>query len=438
MSSFDLKAELARGYDALAKGALEEADAGAAVVLAGAPDAADGHRLLARVRLARGDAAAARAALELGVATASEPLALHEDLAELALRQNDGPRALVAALAARARAGDLVKFVMLTGRARWLCGHDQAALADFELAAPHAPDRPDVQVPLAMAYTVLGRIPAAIGVLEALLARTPNDLAATLLIHCRFDPDAPAAALAECEAALARQPEGRELALLCAALRVLTGVPDTEQSAEGLALDPRQRARWEGFLHLRQVGCERFIGLPSQVLGVGIAAATGEGHVAEFGVFGGRSLKQLTAAIAGRVHGFDSFRGLPEDFTDGTLKGAYDHGSVAPQVAANCVLHIGEFTQTLPEFAAANPGAARLWHIDCGLYTSTKAVFDAIGDQLAVGSVVVFDDFVGFVGAERHEQRAWQELCQARRIRYRTIAAALLAREVAVQVESIG
>jgi len=437
MASFDLTAELTRGYEALAQGALADADAVAATAIAGAPDSADGHRLLARVRLARGDLAGARAALELGAATAREPLQLHEDLAELALRENDGPRALAAALAARARAGDLVKFVLLTGRSRWMAGQHQAALAEFELAAPHAPLAAEAQLPLAMAYANLGRTADAIGVLEALVARKPHDAAATLLAHCRFDPADPASTLAEVDAALAATPGARELPMLRAALAVLTGT-DPDAAVDGLVLDPRQRARWEGFLALRQQGCARFVGLPYQVLEAGIAAATVDGHVAEFGVFGGRSLAQLAAGVSGTVHGFDSFKGLPSDFTEGTLKGAYDIGGIPPAVAANCTLHVGDFATTVPAFAATVAEPARLWHVDCDIHGSTKQVFDAIGDRLQPGSVVVFDDFVGFMGAELHEQRAWRELTHARRIKYRTIAAALLAREVAVQVESIG
>lgn len=437
MSSFDLTAELKRGYEALAKGALTEADAIAAAAIAGAPTSADGHRLLARVRLARGDAQGARAALELGVATVAEPLTLHEDLAEMALRENDGRRALASALAARARAGDLVKYVVLTGRARWMAGQSQAAVAEFELAAPHAPDRVEAQLPLAMAYCALGRVADAIAVLERFLARHPHDMAATLLAHCRFDHDRPEAALAEVEAAIARTPGARELPLLRASLRVLTGT-DPDAAGEGLPLDPNLRARWEGFLALRQQGCERFVGLPSQVLEQALDLATVDGHVAEFGVYGGRSLARMTDRTQGTVHGFDSFHGLPEDFTEGAAKGAYDLGGQLPAVAANCALHVGDFADTLPEFAAAVAEPARLWHIDCDLYSSTRTVFDALGDRLQPGSVVVFDDFVGFVGAERHEQRAWRELCATRRIRYRIVRGALLAREVAVMVEGIG
>lgn len=437
MASFDLKAELQRGYEALAKGALGEADAIAEAAIAGAPGSADGHRLLARVRLARGDVAAARAALELAAATVGEPLTIHEDLAEMAIRGNDSRRALESALAARARAGDLVKYVLLTGRARWLAGQSQAAVAEFELAAPHAPDLAEAQLPLAMAYSALGRVADAVAVLERFLARRPHDLAATLLAHCRFDPDRPEASLAEVDAAIARTPGARELPLLRAALRVLAGA-DPAAEAAGLALDPRQRARWDGFLMLRAMGCERFVGLPNQVLEQALELATVDGHVAEFGVHGGRSLARLTDRAAGTVHGFDSFRGLPEDFTDGTRAGAYDLGGVAPQVAANAVLHVGDFAETLPAFAAEIADPARLWHVDCDLYSSTRSVFDALGDRLRPGSVVVFDDFTGIAGVEQHERRAWDELCAARRIRARLARAALLAREVAFVVESVG
>jgi hypothetical protein len=52
------------------------------------------------------------------------------------------------------------------------------------------------------------------------------------------------------------------------------------------------------------------------------------------------------------VHGFDSFRGLPEDWAgrDGMKKGTFDVNGRKPTVPDNVVLHPGWFNETLPKF----------------------------------------------------------------------------------------
>jgi tetratricopeptide (TPR) repeat protein len=435
--ALDLNAELKRGYEALARGALEDAAAAAEVAVAGAPDQAESWRLLARVQLLRGALREARATLQQGASSAVDALLLHADLAELSIRETDGPRALAAALEARRMGGDQVRWVLLTARARALAGDGEAALADFKLAGLHAPDLLEVQLPYARQLLSLCRTDEAIAVLQRYLARRPGGEAAALLVHAALDESDPAASLPLVDAGLAPTPDEPALRVLKAMLLTLAG--DAAAAApylDALERAPYMRARWAMFEHLRELGCERFVGLPFRVLELGLDATTVVGHVAEFGVFNGRSLRHIAARYPGTVHGFDSFRGLPEDWTPGVARGAFDRGGVAPSVPANVVLHTGDFAETLPAFAPT-AGPARLWHVDCDLYSSTRTVFDALGDTLRVGSVVVFDDYLGYPDAKEHEFRAWAELCKARGIRYTCLAGCLMGREVALRVDAI-
>ena len=102
--------------------------------------------------------------------------------------------------------------------------------------------------------------------------------------------------------------------------------------------------------------------------------ATLDGLVMEFGVFDGRSLKQIAAASPREVHGFDSFEGLPEDWTHFQKKGRFSLGGELPAIdAANVCLHKGWFDDTLPPFLDTHPGPARFIHIDCDLDSSTTS-----------------------------------------------------------------
>jgi predicted O-methyltransferase YrrM len=128
----------------------------------------------------------------------------------------------------------------------------------------------------------------------------------------------------------------------------------------------------------------------------------------EFGVFAGRSLRIIAEMRRdGQVYGFDSFKGLPEDYRSHVRQGAFAVDEL-PQVPG-AELVIGWFDETLPGFLAAHPGPVDLVHVDGDLYSSAVTVFDAVGPRLQVGSVIVFDEFFNFPGWEDHEFRAWQE-----------------------------
>jgi hypothetical protein len=149
------------------------------------------------------------------------------------------------------------------------------------------------------------------------------------------------------------------------------------------------------------------------LLDFALSCAKGEGLVLEFGVHQGTTIERIAARVAGPVHGFDSFEGLPEEWGEFRKKGRFSLGGVPPPIAApNAVLHKGWFSETLPPFLAAHPAPVRFAHIDCDIYSSTKTVLDALQPRLIPGSIVVFDEYFGYDGWELHEHRAFTEMTE--------------------------
>ncbi len=149
------------------------------------------------------------------------------------------------------------------------------------------------------------------------------------------------------------------------------------------------------------------------------------GLVLEFGVFRGGSARTIARAIGPSrvIHGFDSFEGLPEDWTGGQIgKGAFSLGGRLPKVPSNCRLHKGWYDKSLPGWLADNPGSVALAHIDCDLYTSTKIVFDLLASRLVSGTILVFDEYFNYPNWRQHEHKAFMELVEAHSLAFDYIA----------------
>src|SRR5256885_8322811 len=162
-----------------------------------------------------------------------------------------------------------------------------------------------------------------------------------------------------------------------------------------------------------------------RLLQAAVAEARPGGLFLEFGVEKGASADFIARLIAaggmpGVLHAFDSFEGLPESW-DGTFetRGKFTVSGKIPRLPPNVQIHKGWFDATLPGFRAAQAGAAiSLLHIDCDLYSSTRTVFEQIGDLLLPGSIVVFDEYLNYHGWKNHEFKAWQEFVEASRVKY--------------------
>src|SRR4029079_12981242 len=90
-----------------------------------------------------------------------------------------------------------------------------------------------------------------------------------------------------------------------------------------------------------------------------------------------------------KLHGFDSFEGLPEAWSGFSLgAAAFSVNGRLPKVTSNVTLHRGWFNESLPVWLKDHPGPVSLMHIDCDLYSSTKTIFDLLGDRLQPGSLL--------------------------------------------------
>jgi hypothetical protein len=177
------------------------------------------------------------------------------------------------------------------------------------------------------------------------------------------------------------------------------------------------RDRWELLLHAAQ-------------------SAPEQGLMLEFGVADGASLRYVASRVARSFHGFDSFEGLPEDWS-GTFerKGKFTRAGALPAVPANARLYPGWFADTLPRFLGEHSGeSAAFVHVDCDIYASTATVLRHLADRLDTGAVLVFDEYFNYPGWQRHEWRAFQEFVRDTGISYTYLGFAQKNGHVAVRL----
>ena len=126
----------------------------------------------------------------------------------------------------------------------------------------------------------------------------------------------------------------------------------------------------------------------------------------EFGVRGGHSLNLSCAALhrapashgglGARVHGFDTFEGLPEAWNSRFGKGALSMHGVVPHVHACGRLHVGLINETLAPFLTTL--RAQTWRllgasVDVDLYGGTIQALRALRPWLQPGVLLHFHEF---------------------------------------------
>ena len=114
----------------------------------------------------------------------------------------------------------------------------------------------------------------------------------------------------------------------------------------------------------------------------------------EFGVWRGGSINYLGALKPNlKFYGFDSFKGLPEDWSTFYPKGwmAVDG---PPKTCVNVELVVGLFQDTLKPFLEKHPEKVAFLNLDADLYSSTKYVLFTLADhnRLQSGTVIKFDE----------------------------------------------
>ncbi len=157
----------------------------------------------------------------------------------------------------------------------------------------------------------------------------------------------------------------------------------------------------------------------------------------EFGVKKGETLREIAKMTHSTVHGFDSFQGLPEDWTGTQLaKGRFSKQGKLPKVPGNVMLHPGWFAESLPGFTERYRDPIAYMHIDCDIYSSTKTVLNLLAGQIVPGTVIVFDEYFNYPNWRQHEYKAFQEFIAEHKLQYEYLG--FLSYESCVSVKITG
>ena len=118
----------------------------------------------------------------------------------------------------------------------------------------------------------------------------------------------------------------------------------------------------------------------------------------ELGVYKGHSIRfwsEMNRDPQSRFIGFDSFKGLQENFTKKFTKGAMNLDGAVPQVDDERVSFVkGWFQTTLPGFVIGfTPRSRLVVHNDSNLHSSTLFALASLNTLLVPGAVVILDDF---------------------------------------------
>jgi len=148
------------------------------------------------------------------------------------------------------------------------------------------------------------------------------------------------------------------------------------------------------------------------VLSYASRKVTLDGLFLEFGVRTGKTINHIAREHPGEpIFGFDSFEGLPVEWS-GWIQ---DEGIFAtderPDVRANVELVVGLFDQTLPRFVSEHPSIVAFAHIDSDIYSSAKTVLNTLAPQIRPGTVIVFNEYFNYPNWQQHEFKAFQEFC---------------------------
>ena len=132
--------------------------------------------------------------------------------------------------------------------------------------------------------------------------------------------------------------------------------------------------------------------------------------VLEFGVYQGYSIKKFAEFNTNKnskFFGFDSFLGLPENWTSTLSKGAFNEEGNQPKATDNRIQYVkGWFQNTLPSFIKENKIHENLFvHYDADIFSATLFAMLEV-DKLKIPYYAVFDEFLG------HETRALHRYMQ--------------------------
>ena len=313
-------------------------------------------------------------------------------------------------------------------------GRADEAVANYQAALARAPNEAEIHNNLGAVLADLGRIDEAVAAYRHALSLDPRCADAWFNLHSTlYDGDFERAA--DClEQMLKITPDNVTGRFLLAVLRDRQG-QEAVAGAHFAALPPDDvltrygRDAWD---YVKSTGAGvRLFGETAEGLALGLAAASLDGLVLEFGVRYGSTIRQIAARAEQEVHGFDSFTGLPEDW-HGRPANTFSADGELPQVPPNVHLHVGLFEDTLPPFLEAHAGPAGFVNVDCDLYSSTKTVLTLLAPRIVPGTVMVFDEYLFAPHWRDDEYKAFQEAVVAHGWRYDYLGFSPVSRQAVV------
>ena len=142
----------------------------------------------------------------------------------------------------------------------------------------------------------------------------------------------------------------------------------------------------------------------------------------EFGVFQGESMRYWSSHLRNpkaKLHGFDSFEGLPETWNLNLKKGHFSTNGAIPDIRDPRVKFFkGWFNETLATYIPP-PHERLVIDMDADLYSSTIYVLRKLQQIIVPGTYLYFDEF-----ADRlNELRAFAEFVDSTGMRFELLAA---------------
>lgn len=153
-----------------------------------------------------------------------------------------------------------------------------------------------------------------------------------------------------------------------------------------------------------------------------VGAQVGERDVLylEFGVWKGEATRYWSGLLRNpesKLHGFDSFEGLPEGWMFGCAKGSFSVGGQLPEIGDTRVQFFkGWFEQSLPNYNCP-PHDVLVLNLDADLYSSTSYVLKMLRDAIVPGTCIYFDEF----NQQFHELRAFDEFIKETGMKFRLL-----------------
>lgn len=145
-----------------------------------------------------------------------------------------------------------------------------------------------------------------------------------------------------------------------------------------------------------------------------ITRVPAEGMLLEFGVNRGRSANYISGLLDQlgdnrNYFGFDTFTGLTEDWGGVAPAGTFDRNGIPPELNKRVSLVEGDILETLSPFLEKSSEPIAFVHIDTDTYTPCAHILQKAKKYFANGTIILFDELLGYPNYERHELKALSE-----------------------------